>query len=223
MRFVMGLLAALMIVPAVCCADPWGCFYKAGLSCPAMKISLCPRADFEQIRTGCGGTSDYIWIEARDQANQPIPGIPWTDYWLNACNPAMNLWLCVEPLVADSLTGEDGRTTFTGAIKAGGCIPSGGVYIAVQGHVVLVAPYCVEPLCLNIVIKGPDLTGPGGHPDGVVDLADFTPFGTSYNTMPPGPYPPGKAFNDCCDFNDDGVCNLSDFSMFREHFQHMCF
>ena len=96
--------------------------------------------------------------------------------------------------------------------------------MAIQGKPVLdPAKGCLTPVCLSIVIKGPDITGPGGQPDGAVGLADLTAFGTSFNTLPPGPYPPGKAYNPCCDYTDDGICNLGDFGLFGQHFQHVCF
>ncbi len=213
MRVVIALCAALMIASAAGADD---CDYNsAGLSCASMKITICPRGDFEQIRNGCGGSNDYIWIEARDCAQQPIPGIPWTDYWIGACTPAQALFYCVEPIAADSLTGVDGRTTFSGVIRAGGCVLTGGVWIAIQGKVIRNPPWAT--LCLGIIIKGPDLTGSGGAPDGFVNLSDLVPFGTSYNkNLGHGGY------NACCDFNDDDKCNLSDFAFFGQHYQHSC-
>lgn len=232
MRILVIALTALIVLSSACYAgacDP--CNNRAGLSCPGMKINVCPAGDFELIRNGCTGVgTQYIWIEARDDCDgDPIPGIPPTDSWLNSCNSSMQLWLCAEPLTADSATGANGRTTFTGVIRAGGCnIPAGslsggGIYVAIQGKPVLSQPSCLTYLCLPVDIKSPDLTGAGGHPDGKVNLSDIVVFGTSYNTTYPGPYPPNKTFNACCDYTDDGTCSLSDFAFFGTHYMHKCF
>ena len=194
------------------------CYSSAGLSCPNMQISVCPHGDFEMIKNGCGGANDYIWVEIRDNANHPVPGIPWTDYWINACDPAQQLCLCVEAIVADSLTGANGRTTFSGFLKAGGCVLSGGIWIAVQGETIPADHVrCHPKLCLPIIFKGPDINGASGKPDCIVNLSDLIPFGTSYNLSL------GQSgYNACCDYNDDNKCNLSDFARFGEHYQHQC-
>jgi len=219
MRITLVLLPVLLIMLGMgaLAADDF-CNSTAGLSRPNMRITVCPRGDFEQIRSGCGGTDDYIWIVARDASNHPIPGIPWTDYWMNACDAAQTLALCAEPIAADSLTGENGRTTFSGIIRAGGCVQTGGVYMAIEGVIIKIPPNCATKLCLGVVIKGPDLTGASGQPDGVVNLVDLVPFGMSYNkNLGMGGY------NACCDFNDDDQCNLIDFAFFAQHYQHSCY
>ena len=207
--------------------------------CILMQISICPQGDFEYIRNACtpASTNDYIWIEARDLANLPIPGIPWTDYWINSCdgNVTRQLCLCASPIVADSLTGANGKTTFSGRIAGGGCnvvttaappaITTAGLWIAIQGKTIQTKP-CppnTGPLCLNIMIKSPDLVGgPGFTPDCKVTVADLVPFSKSYNTQLGVPPPVGKAFNACCDYNDDTKCNLSDFGFLGLHYTHKC-
>jgi hypothetical protein len=208
----------LLLATSAFAGDVDDCLSNAGVSCVGMKVSICPAGDFEFIRNGCGGSADYIWIEARDASNNPIPGIPWTDYWLNAC-VGNQLFLCASPVAADSLTGANGRTTFSGRIAGGGCSLSGGIWWAIQGKVIKDKP-CPNPnpLCLNVVIKGPDLNGPGGLPDGANLVNDLIPFGASYNKAFPH-----AQFNPCCDYNDDNACNLSDFALFGQHYQHECF
>jgi hypothetical protein len=196
---------------------PQNCYCAAGLSCPGMQVTVCPQGDFEQIRKGCGGAGDYIWVELRTDSNQPIPGVPWTDLWFYSCDP-WKLYLCAGQIVADSLTGINGRTTFSGIIEAGGCRLSGGIWIQFQGlYIPARTPCAGGRLCLPIVVKSPDLTGPGGNPDGIVNLSDLVPFGFSYNK---GEYQP--SYNACCDYNDDNKCNLSDFAYFGTHYQHRC-
>jgi len=217
-RIVPALFIILMCVSAArTVAGDMDDYSTAGLSCQGMKLTVCPGGDFEQIRNGCGGTGAYIWIEARPD-DVPQPGIPVTDFWINACNPATQLSLCAQPIIADSMTGANGRTTFSGILRAGGCALTGGIWIAIQGRRVYVdPPNGSTVLCLDIIIKSPDLVGRGGPPDGVVDLSDLIPFGFSYNKNL------GQAgYNACCDYNDDNHCNLSDFAFFATHYQHGC-
>ncbi len=91
------------------------------------------------------------------------------------------------------------------------------MWIAIQGKVVKVPPTYTTTLCLRVILKGPDLTGASGNPDGFVNLSDLVPFGSSYNKNL------GQAgYNACCDYNDDDRCNLNDFAFFGQHYQHSC-
>lgn len=210
----------LVIATSVYAGDVDDCRSIAGITgCAQMKLTICPAGDFEFIRDACGtGITAYIWVTANDASGNPIPGIPWTDYWLNSCDPAKQLALCSSPIAADSLTGANGTTTFSGRVAAGGCTLTQGVWWAIQGKVLKgVYPSCVNNICLNIIVKSPDLTGAGGNPDGVINLSDLVPFGSSYNKNL------GQAgYNACCDYNDDDKCNLSDFAFFGTHYQHRC-
>ncbi len=212
----MVMAAISMIAPASQAGDGFQCLYcSTGLSCPGMKITVCPQGDFEPIRKGCGGTGDYIWVEIRDDyPNRPIPGIPWTDFWFDSCDAWQNVYMCTGMIVADSLTGANGRTTFSGLFEAGGCTLSGGIAIRYLGVPI---PGGWADTCLPIVIKSPDMTGAGGYPDGIVNLSDLVPFGFGYNKNL------GQAgYRACCDYNDDDKCNLSDFAFFGTHYQHRC-
>jgi hypothetical protein len=210
----------LALATSVYAGDVDDCRSTAGITgCTQMKLTICPAGDFEFIRDACGvGITAYIWVTARDASGNPIPGIPWTDYWLNACDPTKQLALCASPLAADSLTGANGTTTFGGRIAAGGCTLTQGVWWAIQGKILKgIYPSCDAPVCLNVIVKSPDLTGAGGKPDGIINLSDLVPFGTSYNKNL------GQAgYNACCDYNDDDKCNLSDFAFFGTHYQHKC-
>jgi len=190
------------------------CLSSAGVSCTGMTVSICPAGDFEFIREGCGGDADYIWVEVLDGSGVGIEAIPTTDFWMNACDPAQELCLCASPIAADSLTNANGRTTISGRIAGGGCVLSGGMYIAVQGRILVENyPTCDITTCLDIVIHSPDFTG-----DCAVSLADYQPFTSSYNKGGADPL-----FNPCFDLNDDGAVTLSDYAFFAEHYQHVCF
>jgi hypothetical protein len=217
---VVALALMLVFATSIYAGDVDDCNSDCGVSCTGMTVSICPGGDFDEIRKGCGGELDYIWIEARDASNLPIPNIPWTDYWLNACDPTKQLWLCAQPIVADSLTGANGRTTFSGRIAAGGCTwhvtTPQGIFWAIQGKPILAKPCGTAKKCLAIIINGPDLIGASG-PDGNVNLSDLVPFGAAY-AKPPG----NPAYNGCCDYNNDTFVNLSDFAFFGTHYTHHC-
>jgi hypothetical protein len=209
----------LVLATAVYAGDVDDCYSYCWVVDEGCRLSICPAGDFEFIRDMCGTGDSYIGVCVKDASNQGIPGIPWTDYYMNACDPAQELCICAGGVVADSLTNEDGCTTISGRIAGGGCVLTDGVYIAVQGKVILddlggTDPDCLleEPICLDIIIVSPDLTA-----DCQVILGDLGVFGQSYNKCE------GDAgYNSCCDYNDDTCCNLSDFAFFGEHYQHNC-
>ena len=195
--------------PPVYCGGDWG---WGNVNCSTPRINVCPQGDFEPIRKGCGSDNDYIWVEVVDDSGIPHPGIPVTDFWLQAADPAEQLCLCAYSLLADSVASSQGRTTFSGPIAAGGCALN-GLYIVVQGNSILEWPACIERAVRDIIIVSPDLNA-----DCVVNLSDLAAFGLSYNKSM------GEAgYNTCCDYNDDDTCNLSDFAWFAEHYQHDCF
>ena len=208
------LLFSLLLVFATSlhAGDVDECESSAGTSC-SLRVSICPAGDFEFIRNGCGGDADYIWVVVLDASGTGIPGIPWTDYWMNACDGPQELCLCASAIAADSLTNTAGETTFSGRMAGGGCILTGGMYVSCQGKTFMEEPACTEPICIDIVIVSPDINA-----DCFVNLSDLSFFGQSYNKSAPD-----VLFNPCCDYNDDDACNLSDFSFLGEHYQHECF
>ena len=208
------LLFSLLLVFATSlhAGDVDECWSEAGTSC-SLRVSICPAGDFEFIRNGCDGDTDYIWVEVKDATGVGIAGIPWTDYWMNACDAGQELCLCASPIAADSLTNTAGRTTFSGRISAGGCILTGGMYVACQGKTFMDVATCTAPICIDIIVVSPDINA-----DCIVNLSDLSFFGQSYN-MQLG----DVGYDPCCDYNDDDWCNLSDFSFLGEHYQHACF
>jgi hypothetical protein len=209
------LLFSLLLVFATSAfaGDVDDCQSDCYLSTSPLRVSICPAGDFEFIRDGAGTGTDYIRVIVRNSGGVGIPGIPWSDYWLDACDPAQALCLCCSPIAADSLTNDSGETTISGRIAGGGCVLTDGVYIAVQGKIILTFPACVDPTCLDMIIVSPDLNA-----DCVVNLSDLGIFGLSYNKCLGAP-----GYNPCCDYQDDDCCNLSDFAYIGEHYQHECF
>jgi len=205
-------LLLVLLAGALYAGDVDDCESTVYLSSSPLRVSICPAGDFEFIYQGGGGTGDYIRVIARDASGNGIPGIPWTDYWLNACDPGQELCLCASPIVADSLTNENGETTISGRIAGGGCILSGGVYIAIQGRVIL-EDDCLTKICLDMQIVSPDFNA-----DCVVDISDFVFFGNTY-----GLSSGDQNYNSCADYNDDNVVDLSDFAAFGAHYTHECF
>lgn len=208
------LLFSLLLVFAtsVNAGDVNPCESEWGVSCTGMRVTICPAGDFEFIYDGCGTGDAYIELWARDGSGIGIQNIPPTDYWMNACLVAQELCLCSAPFGASQVTDVDGYTTIIGRIAGGGCILTGGLYLAIQGKT-LVEDDCITTACVDIQIVSPDITA-----NCIVNLSDLNPFGLSYN-LDLGE----EGYNACCDFTDDEKCNLSDFSSFGQHYQHECF
>lgn len=207
--FLFPLILFLLTVQPLRAGQVDCCLSQVSINCASMRITICPMGDFEHFDTACGAAGGRIKIEAKDAANNPVPGVPRTDYWLNACDPAQELCLCCQPVIADAETDVFGTAYICGPVSGGGCILNGGVYVMIQGQVIVDFPGCMQPTCLDIVVVSPDLSA-----DCVVNLTDLAMFAWSYNTSP--------AADPCCDFNDDTICNLSDFALFGEHYIHSC-
>jgi hypothetical protein len=191
------------------------------VGCATMQLNICPNGDYEFIRDACGtGITAYIVLIARDASGVGIPDIPWTDYWLNACDSGKQLALCASPIAADSLTsavpGFLGRTTFSGRVAGGGCNASAltpGIWWAVQGKTLKegTKPNCTQ-ICLSIKVKSPDYTK-----DLFVNPSDLIPMNaTYYKSLGQGGY------NPCYDFTDDNTVNLSDLAQLGKHYYHKC-
>lgn len=181
------------------------------VGCTSMQLNICPAADFDRIGDKCG-TGGYIAIVAQDGSGNGVAGIPWTDYWMGACDPTYEMCLCCDGIVADSLTNSDGETTISGFIGGGGCVLSGGVYVAIQNKQILAQPGCTEAICLDIEIRSPDKVC-----DGLVDISDFGKFGLTW-----GACTGDSNYEECFDFIDNGCVDLSDFGKFGLHWNHEC-
>lgn len=173
---------------------------------------ICPSGDGQNLSDLPTGDAT-IYIQVKNGAGVPIPGIPAVDFWLLACSDDLYLIGGQNSIDADSATDADGRTTVSGTIAAGGC-DSVGVLVLVQGVIVEDPPQSGNPLCLDITPISPDLKGPGTvSSDGMVDILDFAEFAAYYMAPPRG-------YRACHDFNCDDSVDIIDFAIFAQHYLH---
>jgi hypothetical protein len=184
--------------------------------CSSMAVALpgcyvaCPQGDGTQL----GVINSTIFITAKDITGAPIAGIPAADFWLIGCNDQLVLCGGGGSINATAASDVNGETTITGDLSASGC-DLGGVSVVIQGVVLVEQGTCSAALCLPITTISPDVTGNGGVIDGAVDLIDLADFAAGY-TSPP------KPFDACLDFNCDGFVDIIDFSIFAQHYLHVC-
>lgn len=198
----------LLAIPAfICIAN--AATSVAGIDCPCQNSAVaaagvvfaCPAGDGDNL-AAAGLT---VTVTVRDCGNQPVVGIPANDIWLIGCDNLLSL--CGGPAGshASAPTDENGQTTITGPIAAGGC-GNGGVRAVVQG-VVVGGGVCADP-CIPIKIRSADFDG--NLVVGVTDFAFFT-----------AGYPVNPAPNDCRDFDGDGQVGVVDFAKYVLH-EHSC-
>jgi hypothetical protein len=161
---------------------------------------ICPQGDGQTLANG----SNEICIHIEDATGAPIAGILATDFWLIGCT---DLCLCNGSgcIDADSATNDQGNTTMSGTMSAGGC-DLVGVQVVCQGVIVGGPTPPCNP-CLSIWVTSPDLDCTL-----IVDIVDFTIFAAAFVT----------AYDPCCDYNCDGIIDLIDFALFAQHWQHRC-
>ncbi len=164
-------------------------------------LFTCPQGDGDAL--SANGLTITVTIY---DCLSPAVGIPASDFWVIGCNDLLGL--CGgRGIGATGPTDENGQTTITGIIAAGGC--DTGVSVVLQGKVIQ-NDDCGRN-CMPIKIRSPDING-----NLVVDLVDFAIFGTGY-TSPPKPY------NECIDFYAPfGTVTLGDFGKWASHLNHGC-
>ena len=165
-------------------------------------IVACPKGDGPTLASK-GLT---ISVRVLDQSGNPIVGLAAHRIWL----ASSSLYTCPGTLIltADAPTNWDGRTTFSGALRAGGCSEQGlNVMVRYDDLDYVLAPDpndCDSPFTVPIFVRSPDLNA-----DGTIGLADFSMFQYNYQN---GPY------DACYDFDGSGTRNLADFSIFTSHY-----
>jgi hypothetical protein len=151
----------------------------------------------------------WISIVVVDRLGSPVADVPARDFWLVDCDPARNLVLCggYASSQADSSTNYSGKTTMAnGALAAGG--RANGIAVVVQGVVLKDPPGCTAVKCAPIRVRSPDLDG-----SLTVRIRDLAMFASHFS---PGTY------DDCSDFNINGVIDVQDFAIFAPHYAHSC-
>jgi hypothetical protein len=170
----------------------------------------CPLGDGDRL----DDIGAVISIHAFDPADNPIWGIPATDYFVLGCSDGLVLCGGGGSITADSASGVNGNTTMSGTLAASGCELI-GLFVVIQGFIVEegTPPNC-QPKCLEFRVVTPDISGEGGVIDGYVELIDFGQFGLVYDK--PALYDP------CFDYNCDTEVELWDFRDFGLHWRDAC-
>lgn len=136
-------------------------------------------------------------------ASGGIPGIIPSDIWLMGSNNGIALCGGSGAIDADSATSAFppvGRTTISGAMRAGKC--DTGLYVVVQGEII-----GCPPTVLPYSVRSPDFNG-----DRLVDIIDLVLFTPVY--LGTQPYSP------CMDLDWDGSVGLVDLAIFGLHYSH---
>lgn len=137
-----------------------------------------------------------ITVTVLDQGGLPVANFPFQDIYLG--HPGDNsIALCQGGSTADFNTNASGVTTISGVISGGGWSTTTQVYI--NGTPLTQAP-------LAVGLNSPDING-----DLIVNLNDFSAFGSDYNTT---------AFRSDLVYN--GSVNLADFSRFGQTYFEQC-
>jgi hypothetical protein len=184
-------------IPVVTAVGAGGCYV------------VCPQGDGSSL----SDIDAVITVTVTDYDGYPITRVPASDVWLVGCSDGIVLCGGSNAINADSMTNDNGVTTISGRLAAGGC--DSELLVVVMGIVASVPGDPGTPMCLPYETKSPDITGSGGFIDGVVDLIDLVAFAGGY-TSPPNPY------DACLDFNCDGVIDIVDFAKFAQHYLHHC-
>jgi hypothetical protein len=169
---------------------------------------VCPQGDGPPLNNLTGGGDATIYVTAKDQTGNPIPGIPFADFWLIGWQDLLALCGGAGAIDADANSDVNGEATISTAMFAGGC--ETGIAVVIQGALLLDPANWTDPLCLAITTRSPDING-----DLDVQSLDFTVFGNAWGPL-------GNPYNPCADYNCDGQVQSLDFTQFGNHWQHSC-
>jgi hypothetical protein len=139
------------------------------------------------------GVVVQLWL--RDNFDQPIPGFPRQDIWLDDPGNG-DISLCQAGTFADANTDSEGFTTISGPVYGGGWTQS-GMTVYGAGLAIAQTPHGTD-YSLDLEVNSPDING-----DRVVDIQDISLFAGDIT---------GYAFRS--DFNFDAATDLSDISLF---------
>ena len=171
-------------------------------------LVVCPLGDGPTL-ADIGATIDVTVLMGPSDDPEPYPSccmLP-QDIWVAPVGDYEYPSLCrgAYSCTADGLLDENGHTTISGAIAAGG-YSEDPVYVLAIGQAIGRGEECDDPLPL--VLVSPDING-----DLVVDLIDVALLGDALAGEDPRPH---------ADFDGDGLVNLSDVAIFARHLSHRC-
>lgn len=162
----------------------------------------CPQGDTKTLLNE-GFSFSFI---IRDLSGNPIPSVPFSDFWLVDCDPQLDLALCGgsgSVAGADSSTNTAGRTTMgLTTLHAGKC--ADGLSPVVQGYILGSGTQPCPAYCFNVRVRSCDMNG-----DLNMTIQDVAGFSLAY---------PPNAYSKCADFNCDGAVNIQDLSGFAFHY-----
>jgi hypothetical protein len=140
----------------------------------------------------------HISVRVRDCDGQPLVGVPASSIVLYSST----LCICPGGNIADGPTDSEGRTTFSGTIRGGGCTESLTVYV--DG-----VPAGTIPVGTNSADVPPQSPCAIDASDHNIELRLGTRVGDSLYRI-------------CSDLNEDGVIDLFDLIMYGAHLGAAC-
>ncbi len=144
---------------------------------------------------GGARTDATITIALYDCSYNPIPGYPLEDLWLESLYDGAVF--CPAGNVADHNTDALGQSTFSGALRGGGC----GSTWNDEGLLAFANGQGFMQAALDIHVNSADRNG-----DLQVNLSDISLFAAAYY----------GTYDYCADFYWDGVLNLSDVALLAQ-------
>lgn len=171
-------------------------------------LLVCPLGDGPTL-ADIGATIDVTVMIGPSEDPEPYPsyGMLPSDIWVAPVGSQRSALLCGGSFScdADGLLDENGHTTISGSIAAGGHSEN-PVHVIAIGQAVGRGEQCDDPLPL--VLVSPDING-----DLVVDLVDVAMFGLEFGRAVPDPR---------MDFDGDGAVDMADVGRFAIHLSHGC-
>lgn len=174
-------------------------------------LLMCPAGDGPTL----GDIGAEISIHVHNRDGVPLAGVPAEYIW--AIGGTDNIVLCggYASSNADEDTDENGNTTMSGPIAAGG--HDDQIIMVIESSILAAegyegGTYCSPIVYADVALRSPDMNG-----DLSVDNLDFTAFANAYESSEGDP-----EYDPAADLNNDGRINNVDFSLFGNHWQHAC-
>ena len=161
---------------------------------PHDRLTIVPDGSGETL----AAAGIHISVRVHDCDGQPVVGLPASSIVLSSSA----LCICAGGNIADGPTDAEGRTTFSGTIRGGGCAESLTVFV--DGTAVATIPVRVNSP--DNVPASPCAVDAGDH--GVPIRVGFRVGQSQYRI--------------CSDLNEDGVIDLIDLIIYGAHLGAIC-